>query len=313
MFIIKYKWIFLTISAVLVFGSIFLISTKGIKKSIDFTGGTEVVISYNGYTSTAEGKIDLNFIKENLVKNNFSVKDISLQKINTDGSALVDIKLVGELSNNDRQNFENAWSFNHDGHYDAKQVSETIIGPSIGKELTQKAILSVIFVALIIILFIAFSFRHVSKPVASWKFGLIAIVTLLHDVAIPTGMYALLGERNGAEVDSLFVIALLTIMGISIADTIVVFDRIRENLKNRKSNETFQEIVGNSLSQTLLRSFNTSFAVILVLVSLFYFGPASIHNFALTLIVGMIVGTYSSIFVASPLLVLVEKWQRKSR
>jgi len=313
MFIIKYKWIFLTISAVLVFGSLILIGTKGIKKSIDFTGGTEVVVSYNGYTSTPEGKIDLNFIKDNLVKNNFSVKDVSVQKQNLDGSMLVDIKLTGDLPNDQRQNFENAWSFNHDSHYEAKQVSETTIGPSIGKELTQKAFLSIILVALVIILFIAFSFSSVSKPVSSWKYGLIAIVTLVHDVAIPTGMYAVLGQRNGAEVDSLFVIALLTIMGISIADTIVVFDRIRENLKNRKSGENFPEIVGHSLSQTLLRSFNTSFAVVLVLISLFYFGPASIHNFALTLIVGMIVGTYSSIFVASPLLVLVEKWQRKGK
>jgi preprotein translocase subunit SecF len=311
MFIIKYKWVFLTISAILVFGSIFLISTKGIKRGIDFIGGTDVVITYNGYTSTADGKIDLDFIKNNITNSGFRVKDVSLKNMNQDGSANVEIKLVGDLPTEERQAFENAWSFNHDEHYAAKQVSETVIGPSIGKELEQKAIWSILIVTAVITMFVAFSFRHVSKPVSSWKYGLLTIATLVHDVAIPTGLYAILGAKYGAEVDSLFVIALLTIMGISISDTIVVFDRIRENLRNRKSNETFPEIVGHSLSQTLLRSFNTSFAVVIVLIALFYFGPAATHSFSLTLIVGMIVGTYSSIFVASPLLVLVEKYQKK--
>ncbi len=311
MFIIKYKWIFLTISAVLVFGSIFLIYTKGIKRGIDFTGGTDVVINYSGYTSTQDGKIDLDFIKNNIINSGFRVKLIALKGINENGSADVEIKLVGDLPSEQRQVFENAWSFNHDEHFAAKQVSETIIGPSIGKELENKAIWSILIVTAVIILFVAFSFRHVSKPVSSWKYGLLTVATLLHDVAIPTGLYAILGEKYGAEVDSLFVIALLTIMGISISDTIVVFDRIRENLKNRKSNEMFSEVVGKSLSQTLLRSFNTSFAVIIVLATLFYFGPAATHSFSLTLIVGMLVGTYSSIFVASPLLVLVEKYQKK--
>lgn len=311
MFIIKYKWIFLTISAILVLGSLFLITTKGIKKGIDFTGGTEVVIAYKGYTSTPEGKIDLEFIKNNLINNGFAVKDVSLQKVDAAGTNYVSIKLNGDVKEGDRQNFENAWSFNHDTHYEASQISENVIGPSIGRELTKKAIWSVALVTIVIILFVAFSFRHVSRPVSSWKYGLLTVATLVHDIAIPTGMYALLGETHGAEIDSLFVLALLTIMGISISDTIVVFDRIRENLKNRNSGEAFRDVVGKSLSQTLLRSFNTSFAVILVLLALFFFGPASIHNFALTLIVGMIVGTYSSIFVASPLLVLTEKWQKR--
>lgn len=313
MFIIKYKWIFLAISAVLVFGSIFLVATKGIKKGIDFTGGTEVVITYNQYASTQDGNIDLDFIKNNIVNSGFRVKDVSLKNINPEGVASVEIKLTGDLTGGERVSFENAWSFNHNESYQAKQISENIIGPSIGKELAAKALWSIFIVSLVIILFVAFSFRHVSKPISSWKYGLIAIATLVHDVAIPTGLYAILGERNGAEIDSLFVIALLTIMGISISDTIVVFDRIRENLNIRKSSETFSEIVGKSLNQTLFRSLNTSLAVIIVLFALYHFGPISIHNFSLTLIVGMIFGTYSSIFVASPLLVLVEKYQKKSK
>lgn len=311
MFIIKHKWIFLGISIALVLGSLILVFTKGIKKGIDFTGGTEAVVAYKGFTSTQEGKIDLDFIKNNLSNSGFSVKDISLAKIDEQGTNYVNIKLNGDVKEGDRQNFENAWSFNHDAHYEAYQVSENVIGPSIGKELAQKAIWSIILVSIVIILFVAFSFREVSRPVSSWKYGFLTITTLIHDITIPLGMYAILGITHGAEIDSLFVLALLTIMGISMADTIVVFDRIRENLKLKKSGETFSEVVGKSLNQTLLRSFNTSFAVILVLLALYFFGPLSIHNFTLTLIVGMIVGTYSSIFVASPLLVLVEKWQKK--
>lgn len=311
MFIIKHKWIFLTISIILVASSLLLVFIKGIKRGIDFTGGTEVVIAYRGFTATENGKIDLDFIKENLEKNNFEIKNISLLKIDEKGANYVLIRLPGDIKEEDRVNFENAWSFNHDPHYEATQISENIIGPSIGKELTKKAIWSIVLVSIVIILFVAFSFREVSKPVSSWKYGFLTIASLLHDITIPLGMYVILGITHGAEIDSLFVLALLTIMGISMADTIVVFDRVRENLKNRKSNETFAEVVGKSLDQTLLRSFNTSLSIILVLLALFFFGPASIHDFTLTLIVGMTFGTYSSIFIASPLLVLVEKYQKR--
>jgi len=306
MFIIKHKWIFLTVSIILVVGSLLLVATKGIKRGIDFTGGTEVVVSYKSAQD-----VDLGSIKDNLTRTGFEVKDVSLQKKDLDGTNYVSIKLLGEVSQDKRQDFERAYTFDNDPSFVTKQISENVIGPSIGKELTQKAVWSIVLVSIVIILFVTFSFREVSKPVSSFKYGLLTIVTLIHDITIPLGMYAVLGITHGAEIDSLFVLALLTIMGISMADTIVVFDRVRENLKNRKSNETFAEVVGKSLNQTLLRSFNTSLAVLLVLFALYFFGPLSIHDFSLTLIVGMVVGTYSSIFVASPLLVLVEKWQKK--
>lgn len=309
MFIIKHKWIFLTISIILVAGSLLLVATKGIKRGIDFTGGTEVVVSYK----EANNKdVDLESVKDNLANSGFAVKDVSLQKKDLDGTNYVSIKLLGEVAVEERQNFERAYTFDNDPTFTTKQISENVIGPSIGKELTRKAIWSISLVIVVIIIFIAFSFREVSRPVSSWKYGLLTVVTLIHDITIPLGMYAILGVTHGAEIDSLFVLALLTIMGISMADTIVVFDRVRENLKNRKSNETFSEVVGKSLNQTLLRSFNTSLSVLLVLFALYFFGPLSIRDFSLTLIVGMIVGTYSSIFIASPLLVLVEKWQKKN-
>jgi preprotein translocase subunit SecF len=191
----------------------------------------------------------------------------------------------------------------------------TSVGPVIGAELLQKGWIALGLVTVCIILFIAFAFRHVSKPVASWKYGVVAIVTLLHDVLIPTGLFAFLGYVNGAEVDSLFIVGLLTILGISINDTIVVFDRIRENLRlneEHRKREAYDEVVGRSIIQTLARSINTSLTVVIVLVALFFLGPPSTKDFALTLIVGMIAGTYSSIFLASPLLVAWEKWSRGS-
>jgi preprotein translocase subunit SecF len=190
----------------------------------------------------------------------------------------------------------------------------TSVGPVIGQELLQKAWIAIALVVLCIIAFIAFAFRGVSKPVQSWKYGIVAIITLLHDILIPAGLFAALGYFAGAEVDSLFIVALLTILGISINDTIVVFDRIRENLRmnaDRSKKEEFEEVVGRSIMQTLARSINTSLTVVIVLAALYIWGPAATHDFALTLIVGMIAGTYSSIFLAAPLLVAWQKCSAK--
>jgi preprotein translocase subunit SecF len=181
------------------------------------------------------------------------------------------------------------------------------VGPTIGAELLQKAWIAIALVIISIIIFIAFAFRGVSKPVESWKYGVVAIITLVHDILIPTGLFAVLGQTHNAEVDSLFIVALLTILGISINDTIVVFDRIRENLRknhDKSKHEEFDAVVSKSIKQTLTRSINTSVAVVIVLAALWLLGPASTHDFALTLIVGMVAGTYSSIFLAAPLLVV---------
>lgn len=194
-----------------------------------------------------------------------------------------------------------------------EEVQFNSVGPSIGAELMQKAWWAIGAITLLTILFIAFAFRGVSVPVASWKYGVVAIITLMHDILVPTGLFAYLGHTRGAEVGALFIVALLTILGISINDTIVVFDRIRENLNlniHRGKKEPFTDIVWRSIMQTLTRSINTSVTVIVVLAALFFVGPDSTKDFALTLIVGMIAGTYSSIFLASPLLVLIEKYQK---
>ena len=193
---------------------------------------------------------------------------------------------------------------------DATEKSFTSIGPSVGAELVRKSILSFILVALGIIFWIAFSFRKVSKPVSSWKYGFIAILTLIHDILIPVGVFAMLSHIYGVEVDTLFVVAILTILGLSVSDTIVVFDRIRENIRIGHF-KTFEETVGRSLDQVYTRSIATSSTVIIALLALVFFGPASTKIFAIMLTAGMFFGTYSSIFLASPLLVMTSNSQKK--
>ncbi len=185
-------------------------------------------------------------------------------------------------------------------------------GPTVGTQLRRNAIIAIAVAIFAIVAYITFAFRKVSRPIASWIYGVIAIVALLHDVIIPTGLFSFFE----IEIDSLFVSALLTVLGFSIHDTIVVFDRIRENL--RKSTRLadgragdFEEIVGRSLKETITRSINTSLTTVLALLAVYFFGGATTKNFALALISGIIVGTYSSIFIASPLLVTVERWKRK--
>jgi len=298
MFIIKNKIFFLTFSALLVLGSLVAVFTFGLKPGIEFKGGAIVTAQYTGVVPEVEQ-----------IKNeakNIGLGEVSVQ-VSGEKELIVKTRTLEEA---DRPVLAQILSVN--GAFPYTEKSFSAIGPSISKELTTKSILAVILVSLAIIIFITLAFRGVSKPVASWKYGLVSIVTLLHDIIIPAGLYAYLGYAFGAEVDTLFVVALLTILGISISDTIVIFDRIRENLK-KKISQSFEEVVGISLSQSFVRSINTSLTVIVVLLALFFFGPEPTKWFALTLVTGMIVGTYSSIFVASPLLTLVEKWQRVNK
>jgi len=186
------------------------------------------------------------------------------------------------------------------------------IGPVIGKELKRKSLIAIGIVVLMIILYIAWAFRKVSRPVSSWKYGVVAVIALIHDITIPTGVFAFLGHFKGVEVDILFITALLTTLGFSVHDTIVVFDRIRENLR-RDAGKSFPEVVEHSIRQTLARSIFTSMTVILVLIALLLFGGPSTKYFSLALLLGVTFGTYSSICLASPLLVTWQKWNEKTK
>ena len=296
MFIIKNKKIFIGISIALVVLSLLSLSIFGLKIGIDFKGGalTEVV-----YTDIRPEQADLYKSVETL-----NLGSILIQPTGDKGY-LVKSSILNDVEHKNLLKVLSA-----DNKNALTEVSFNSIGPSVGRELTRKAIVAIILVSLAIIFFIAFAFRKVSKPVSSWRYGFIAIVSLLHDVLIPVGLFVILSHYYGAEVDTLFLVAILTVLGLSVSDTIVIFDRIRENLKNDLSHKTnFHEIVGKSLEQSYVRSICTSLTVILVLLALFFFGPVSTKYFALMLTAGMFFGTYSSIFLASPLLVWVAEKQ----
>jgi preprotein translocase subunit SecF len=303
MFIIKNKKIFIGISLALVVLSIVAMVVFKINKrlGIDFTGGaiTEVV-----YKDARPAQSDLN---------------AELEKLNF-GSML--LQPTGDLGyiikSRDLTEAEHSAllkTLSQDSKISLEEKSFNSIGPSIGRELKIRALLLIILISLGIIIFIAYAFRKVSKPISSWKYGIIVVVSLLHDVIIPIGIFTVLGHFYNAEVDALFVVAVLTILGLSVSDTIVIFDRIRENIRTQISNSkiNFSEVVGKSLEQSYVRSISTSMTIILVLLSLFFFGPTSTKYFALMLTAGMFFGTYSSIFLASPLLVLVEEIQAKNK
>ncbi|OGI85690.1 protein-export membrane protein SecF [Candidatus Nomurabacteria bacterium RIFCSPLOWO2_01_FULL_39_17] len=300
MFIIKNKKIFIGISITLVILSLISLFTFGLKIGIDFKGGALTEVAYK----------DIRPTQDEIYK--------SAEALNL-GSVLIQptgdmgyIVKSRDLNEQEHSSLLKILSLNNKSSLD--EVSFNSIGPSVGSELTRKAIIAIILVSLAIICFIAFAFRKVSKPVSSWKYGFIAVATLLHDVMIPIGLFVILSHYYGAEVDTLFLVAILTILGLSVSDTIVIFDRIRENLRNQMSNKiNFSEIVGKSLEQSLIRSICTSLTVILVLLALFFFGPVSTKYFALMLTTGMFFGTYSSIFLASPLLVWVEEKQAKKQ
>ncbi len=298
MFIIKHKKIFIGISLGLVVLSIISLFVFGLKVGIDFKGGALTEVDYTGVRPDQ--------VSLDTTLNTLGLGAISLQPTGANGFIIKSRDLT------DTEHTLILQTLSSNGQNPLQEKSFNSIGPSVGKELTSKAILAIILVSLAIICFIAFAFRKVSKPVSSWKYGIIAVLTLLHDVAIPVGVFTLLSHFKGVEVDTLFVVAVLTILGLSVSDTIVIFDRIRENIRNR-TEATFAETVGKSLKQSYVRSICTSLTVILVLLSLFFFGPVSTKYFALMLTAGMFFGTYSSIFLASPLLVLVEEWQVKKQ
>ncbi|MGC9968895.1 MAG: protein translocase subunit SecF [Minisyncoccia bacterium] len=185
------------------------------------------------------------------------------------------------------------------------ELNFSSIGPSVGAGLKKNAMIAIGLVLVGISLYIAFAFRKASRPVSSWKYGWVTLLTLFHDVLIPAGLLAVLGRFRGIEIDTNFIVALLVVMGFSVHDTIVVFDRIRENLVTHRGKSSFAVVVNDSVNQTIARSVNTSLTLILVLLALYFVGPADLHYFVLTLLVGVTTGIYSSIFIASPALVLL--------
>ncbi len=292
--IVGKRKIFYTFSLLLNAVGIFSILFWGLHFGIDFKGGSLIEVEF------LAGRPEVSQIKEKI-----SSLDLGDASIQPSGDKIMMLRLKDLDETAHQQILQSLASF---GQIEEKRFDS--VGPIIGEELKSRAYLAIFTVLLLIIFYIAFAFRRVSRPVQSWKYGVAAIIALVHDVFIPTGIFSILGHYLGIEIDLLFVTGLLTILGFSVHDTIVVFDRIRENLRKGVA-KTFEETVNVSINQTIVRSINTSLTVFLALLAIFIFGGASIKYFALLLIVGVFFGTYSSIFVASSILVSWEAWRQK--
>lgn len=293
--IVRSRKIFYLISGMFVAASLASLALRGINFGADFTGDARLEIEFR------EAR---------------PAKDAVVKAVADAGGRAAILTEAGERGYIIRTNYltEEEHTRIVDAIGGLGEFSErgfTSIGPSVGRQLRRNALFAIAIALLAIVFFIAFAFRHVSKPVSSWIYGIVAIIALAHDISIPTGLFSFLQ----IEIDSLFVSALLTVLGFSIHDTIVVFDRVRENLRKSggapPAGGKFEEIVGRSLKETITRSINTSMTTVLALAAIYFFGGATTKDFALALIIGIVVGTYSSICIASPLLVTYNAWREK--
>ncbi|MSU45394.1 MAG: protein translocase subunit SecF [Candidatus Zambryskibacteria bacterium] len=295
MWIVNHRKLFYSISGILVIGSIVAMLMYGFNFGIDFKGGAILEVEYTQIIPSLD--------TVNKALSPLKV-DATARQIGESGY-LIRMK---SLSEPERVQVLQALEISGVAKFEQKRFDS--IGAVLGNEAAKKSVTSIVIVILAIVLFIAFAFRHVSEPVSSWKYGMVAVIALIHDVIVPTGIFVILGHFKGFEIDTLFVTALLVILGFSVHDTIVVFDRVRENLKVHK-NKPFAHTVGESISQTFTRSINTSLTVVFSLLVLYFFGGEATHNFTLTLLIGIIAGTYSSIFIGSPLLVTIQERQAR--
>ncbi|MCX6797842.1 MAG: protein translocase subunit SecF [Candidatus Falkowbacteria bacterium] len=297
--IIQKRRIFLSLSTLAVAASICALFFWGLNFGIDFTGGSLMEVEFTNY-------------QPKITEIQDGLKDVNLHNLEiqpTESSIILRFKENSEEIHQQVAQKLRDLATKNNKNASAKELSFDSVGPSIGQELKSKSFNSTAIVFIVIILYISYAFRRVSKPVSSWKYGVAAIIALVHDVLFTLGVFSVLGHFYGIEVNTPFIAAVLTVLGYSVSDTIIVFDRIRENLP--KSSLDFEGTVNTSVNQTITRSINTSMSAILALLAILFFGGATIKDFALALAIGIFIGTYSSIFIASPVLVVWEKIQAK--
>ena len=302
MFIITYRKIFYALSGILLATSLAFLISFGLRFGIEFTGGSILELDYAG------GRPEKALLDEKLA--NTDLGAYVLRQTNESGYIL-ETKILENATKD-----QIVKDLTLDAANPPSVVRFNTIGPTLGDELRSKSLVSVIVVILATILFLAYAFRNVAYPVTSWMYGLTAIVSMIHDVLLTLGVFSFLGWKYGVEVDTLFITALLVTLGYSINDSIVVLDRVRENIQNKSDEvrrKTFIQIVGKSLMETFSRSLNTSLTVIFALVALLLVGGASTYYFSLALMVGVVSGTYSSLFIAAPLLVSYFLYTEKKR
>lgn len=283
----KYAYIF-SITVTLL--SLLALLVWGLKFDIDFTGGTRMQIQFADLVPTNQE-----------VESDLKELDIKSLIIQPSGENQMLLRYASEDDKVNQAVFEKI----SEKYPDATQLRVDFINASVSEELKGKSLWAIFYAVVGIMIYIAWAFRKVSRPVESWKYGAGAVIALLHDILITVGVFSVLGHFWGVEVGVPFIAALLTILGFSVHDTIVVYDRTRENLLRSSANEKFPEIVNKSLNETLVRSINTSLTVIITLLAIYIFGGESIRYFSLALLVGVTFGTYSSIFIASALLVTI--------
>ena len=290
---LKYKKIYFIFSAILILANLGFLIVFGLKPGIDFTGGSILEIEYKTERPSNQE------IKETL--SDLDLGEVLIQPTEERGIILK----MKDISEDTHQEVLEKLKEN-------KELEERrfeSIGPVIGRELKQKTKIVIILSLLAIVLYIAWAFRKISRPIPSWQYGIASLIALFHDVLIPIGILSVLGKFYEVQITIPVIAALLAVLGYSINNTVVVFDRIRENLLRRAG--TYQEIVNNSLNQTLTRSLNTSLTTLFVLVAIFFLGGLTLKYFALALILGIIAGTYSSLFLASPILVAWLRWRKR--
>ena len=300
--IIAKRKYWLTIAAIVIAASITAIAVWGLRFGIDFTGGSILEARY------AQNRPSIEKINESLVP--LGLDNLIVQLVGDN-----DIKLrfqeVDEAKHQEILNKLSELVPEVDGQPALEELRYDSIEPSVGRDLRNRALTAIVLVFVAIVLYVAWAFRKVSQPVSSWKYGVCGVVALLHDVLVMVGFMAFLGRYYGYQLDITSVAAVLTILGYSINDTIVVFDRTRENLFRIR--QSFAETVNISLNQSLTRSIYTSFTTMLTLVAIVIFGGASIRPFALILLIGAFFGVCSSLFIASPLLVAWNDWDNRKK
>ncbi len=287
----KYKTWYFVFSLLIILPGLYYLLTSGLRLGIDFTGGALLEYSF-------EKKINVDELNKQISSQGIEIGQTTFSENNT---YIIRTKPV------EQEKLNNLKSYLKEKFGEVTERRVEFVGPVIGSELRQKAIIAVLLASVIIVLYIAFSFRKIPKPASSWRFGVTAVLALIHDILVVVGVFAILGKFLRVEIDTLFVTALLTVIGFSVHDTIVVFDRIRENLSKHLGRK-FIDVTNLSVIQTLGRSLNTSLTVVFVLLALFLFGGETLRWFVVALLVGIISGTYSSIFNATALLVW---WEEK--
>lgn len=298
MYIISHRGLFFWITGVMLAAAVGAIAVFGLPLGIDFTGGSLMQVSYSKdrpIITAIEQQIDP-----------LSLGTVSVRAAGTDAVSI----RTRTMTPIEHDAVLTALS----AHASTTELSYTSVGPALGSQFANKALWAIFAVILVIMLYIAFAFRKVSKPVPSWGYGLTVVAMLAIDIIVPTGFYAAYCHFTGAEVDSLFIVALLSLLGYCVNDVIVIFDRIREHLsKNEKTNnkESFEDTIGKSISETMTRSINTALTVVLALLALIFLGADTTRNFAIVMLVGVVAGTFSSIARSAPLLIPLAKWFAK--